>query len=216
MKRLLYLLLTGILLNIPLLAPAQKDPAKEVDTFIRQAMDQHHIPGLVYAVVKEGKIIHQGQYGMANLSWNMPVDSETAFQTASCSKLFTALLLGRLFEEKLFLPEQKLQDLLDSIPPQWNEITIKQLASHQSGIGIADFSKATTSKQALELAKKQEMTHEPGSRSFYASSDYWVLQYIIEQRTGKPYFEVLKQYVLEPLGMQHTYVNDNDDNGIRT
>ncbi|MDO1450803.1 serine hydrolase domain-containing protein [Rhodocytophaga aerolata] len=216
MKKIFHLILTSLLLNISLLAVAQQDPAKQIDTFIREAMGQHHIPGLAYAVVKDGKIIHQGNYGMANLSWNMPVDSETAFQTASCSKLFAALLLGRLFEEKLLLPEQKLKELLDSIPPQWNEITIKQLASHQSGIAMADFSKASNSKEALELAKKQEMTHEPGTRSFYVSSDYWVLQYIIEQRTGKPYFEALKQYVLEPLGMQHTYVNNNTDNGIRT
>lgn len=211
----MYLILTS-LLNISTLATAQKNIQKELDSFIRQVMDEHHIPGVAYAVVKDGKIIHQNQFGMANLSWQMPVDQETAFQTASCSKLFSALLLGRLFEEKIILPEQTLGELFDSIPYYWNDITIKQLASHQSGIGIADFSKASTTKEAFELAKKQEMTHEPGTRSFYVSSDYWILQHIIEKRTGKPYFEVLKQYVLDPLGMQHTFVNNNSDSGIRT
>ncbi|AHM60317.1 penicillin-binding protein, beta-lactamase class C [Flammeovirgaceae bacterium 311] len=218
MKQLLISVLIGYILSLPLLVAAQQtpDPKKETEKFLQEAMAKHHIPGLAFAVVKGGKIIHQGQYGKANLSWNAPVDRETAFQTASCSKLFTALLLGRLFEEKILLPEQKLEELLDSIPASWHGITVKQLASHQSGIGMADFNKATTTKEALELAKKQEMTHEPGTRSFYVSSDYWILQYLIEKQTGKPFFEVLAQYVLKPLGMQHTYVNNNDDNGIRT
>ncbi|WP_224996967.1 serine hydrolase [Cesiribacter sp. SM1] len=218
MKELIISALIGYLLSLPLLVSAQKTPdlKKETETFLQDAMAKHHIPGLAYAIVKDGSIIHQGQLGKANLSWNAAVDRETAFQTASCSKLFTALLLGRLFEEKILLPEQKLEELLDSIPSSWQGITVKQLASHQSGIGMADFSKATTTKEALELAKKQEMTNEPGTRSFYVSSDYWILQYLIEQETGRPFFEVLTQYVLEPLGMQHTYVNNNDDTGIRT
>ncbi|MDQ3292008.1 MAG: beta-lactamase family protein, partial [Bacteroidota bacterium] len=93
---------------------------------------------------------------------------------------------------------------------------IKQLAAHQSGIWIADFSKAKTTKEAFELAKKQEMTYEPGTKSFYVSSDYWILQYLIEKKLQKPYFEVLKTYVLDPLGMHHTFVNNNDDSFIRT
>ena len=189
---------------------------QQIDIFLKQAMHYHHIPGLAYAVVQDGKIIHQGQFGKANLSWNMDVDKETAFQTASCSKLFTALLLGKLFEEQLLLPDQTLGELLDSLPDYWKNISIKQLASHQSGIGMADFSKVSSSAEALALAKQQPMVHEPGSKSFYASSDYWVLQYLIEAKTGMTYFEALKQYVLDPLGMQHTWVNNNTDGGIST
>ncbi len=198
-------------------ARAQKNPQqKEAEAFLAAAMTQHHIPGLAYAVVKDGKVIHQGQLGQANLAWNSPVDRETAFQTASCSKLFAALLLGRLFDEKVLSPDQTLGELLDSIPYYWKGITIRQLAAHQSGIWIADFWKAKTTKEALEMAKKERMEYEPGTRSFYVSSDYWILQYIIEKKTGKPYFEALRSYVLEPLGMRHTYVNYNDDSSIRT
>ncbi len=195
---------------------AQKTLPKEADKFLREIMDREHIPGLAYAVVKDGKILHQGQYGMANLSWSVPVDKETVFQTASCSKLFTALLLGRLFDEKVLLPEQTMGELLDSIPYYWKPITLQQLAAHQSGIWIADFAKLKTTKEAFDLAKKQEMSYEPGTKSFYVSSDYWILQHIMEKKLGKPYYQILKSYVLDPLGMQHTFVNNNDDSFIRT
>ena len=197
-------------------AKAQGNPKKETENFLREIMDREHIPGLAFAIVKDGKVIQQGQYGYANLSWKAPVDRETVFQTASCSKLFTALLLGRLFDQKILLPEQTLGELLDSIPYYWKPITIKQLAAHQSGIWIADFAKAKNSKEAFELAKKQEMTYEPGTKSFYVSSDYWILQHMIEKKLGVPYFEALKTHVLDPLGMQHTFVNNNDDSSIRT
>ncbi|WP_210463304.1 serine hydrolase domain-containing protein [Rufibacter roseolus] len=195
---------------------AQKSPQKEAEKFFREIMQREHIPGLAYAVVKDGKVVSQEQFGAANLSWNAPVDKETVFQTASCSKLFSALLLGRLFDEKILLPGQTMGELLDSIPANWKPITIQQLAAHQSGINIADFSRTKTTKEAFELAKKQEMTYEPGTKSFYVSSDYWILQYIIEKKLGKPYFEALKSYVLDPLGMQHTFVNNNDDSQIRS
>jgi CubicO group peptidase (beta-lactamase class C family) len=197
-------------------ALAQKNLKKEADAFFRNIMQREHIPGLAFAVVKNGKVVQQGQYGMANLSWQAPVDPETVFQTASCSKLFAALLLGRLFDEKILLPEQTLGELLDSIPDYWKLITIQQLAAHQSGIPMADFSKAKTTKEALELAKKQAMGYEPGIKSFYVSSDYWVLQYIIEQKLQQPYYQALQKFVLNPLGMQHTFVNYNDDSSIRT
>jgi CubicO group peptidase (beta-lactamase class C family) len=194
----------------------QKYLTKEAEAFMKGAMSENHIPGLAFAVVKDGKVIQQGLYGKSNLSWNNTVDAQTVFQTASCSKLFTALLLGRLFDEKVLLPNQTMGELLDTIPYYWKPITIQQLASHQSGIWIADFGKAKNAKEAFELAKKERMEYEPGTRSFYVSSDYWILQYIIEKKTGLGYFEALKKYVLDPLGMQHTFVNNNDDSHIRT
>ncbi|MGV3540559.1 MAG: serine hydrolase domain-containing protein [Rufibacter sp.] len=199
------------------LAVAQKNPKKEAEKALQQAMAEHHVPGVAFAVVKDGKVIHQGQMGYANLEWQAPVDKETVFQTASCSKLFTALLLGKLFDEKILLPTQTLGELLDSIPYFWKPITVQQLAAHQSGIWIGSFSKAKNSKEALEIAKKQEMNFEPGTKSFYVSSDYWILQYLIEKKTGQSFYQALKQYVLDPLGMQHTFVNNGweDGNSIR-
>jgi D-alanyl-D-alanine carboxypeptidase len=200
----------------PALTFAQQPLKKQAEQFILEAMKENHIPGLVFAVVKDGQVIHRGHYGLANLAWQAPVDPETAFQTASCSKLFTALLLGRLIDEQILSPEQRLSELLDSIPDTWKSITLRQLASHQSGIKMADFAQHQSTRESLEAAKKESLEFEPGTQSFYVSSDYWILQYIIEKKLNKPYFEALQQFVLQPLGMKHTYVNYNNDRGIRT
>lgn len=181
---------------------------KDTDAFLKGIMQKEHIPGLAYAIIKDGKILKTGTFGKANLQWNASVTNQTVFQLASCSKLYAALLLGKLFDNEILNPDHLISAFIDSIPESWKQITILQLASHQSGIKIADFSKTKTSKEALELAKTTGMEYEPGTKSAYVSSDYWVLQYIIEKVTGMKYFDALKKYVLIPLNLTHTFVSN--------
>jgi len=198
---------------------AQPAASPEAVAYLQQTMQTAHIPGLAYAVVKDGQVIAMGTEGLANLAWNAPVDRQTVFQTASCSKLYCALLMGRLFDAGKLRPDQTLGELLDSVPDFWKQISLRQLLAHQSGIGLDNFgafARAKNTQEALSIAKKQAMAYEPGTQSAYMSADYWVLQALLEKRFGKPYYALLKTHVLDPLGMTHTFVNQNDDSGIRT
>jgi D-alanyl-D-alanine carboxypeptidase len=181
---------------------------KQVRETLYALMQKEHIPGLAYAVVKNGKIEMEGVLGKADLAFDQNVTKQTVFQLASCSKIYCSLLLGKLFDNHLLRPSQKLGELIDSIPMEWKDITLLQLAAHQSGIKIGDFSKAGTSQKALEIALKMPMIYQPGTRDGYVSSDYWILEYIIEKVTGLKYFSALKKYVLNPLSLTHTFVNN--------
>lgn len=184
---------------------------QKTKTFLAASMEKEHIPGLAYAVIEKGRIKTIGVMGKADLAWNQPVTMQTPFQTASVSKVFCGVLLARLFDAEVLKPEQTLKELIDSIPSEWNKITVLQLATHQSGIKIAEFIKAKSSSEAIELAKKQTFEFQPGEKSSYVSSDFWILQYLIEKKTGMSYFEALKKYVLTPLKMTNTYVNNWQD-----
>lgn len=190
-----------------LIGDAQQ-PHKAADELLQQIMHKEHIPGLAYAVVKDGKVLHMGTLGKAHVGLNVPVTKETTFQLASVSKIYCAMLLGKLFDAGLLQPQQTLGTLLPQSPQAWKAITIQQLAAHQSGIKIADFSKATDSKSAFELAAKMDMEYSPGTKEAYVSSDYWVLQHVIETVTGMRYYDALKKWVLQPLQLQHTFVNN--------
>jgi len=190
---------------------AQSTP-KKVALFLSDAMKKEHIPGLAYAVIDHGKVSIQGALGFADLTWNQAVSSQTAFQLASVSKIYTGVLLARLFNKGVLTPQTRLSELIKDIPDTWKDITVLQLANHQSGIKMGNFSEAKTSDEALEIAKKQLLLFAPGESENYVSSDYWILQYIIEHVTGKSYFETLKEYVLVPLRMNHTFV-DHWQNG---
>lgn len=67
-------------------------PDKE-DAFLRAEMARSHIPGAAVAVVRDGKVIKLAAYGTANLEWKAPASTRTAFQIASGTKMFTAVLL---------------------------------------------------------------------------------------------------------------------------
>lgn len=181
---------------------------KQLDNELIGVMAKEHIPGLAYAVIKDGKVLHKNTLGIASIPFNVPVTNETVFQLASCSKIYAALLLGRLFDSGLLKPETTIKDLVDNIPAGWENITIMQLASHQSGIKIADFSKANTPLEAFELAKTMPFEFETGEKSEYMSSDYWILLYLIEKVTQLKYYDALKKYVLEPLQLKNSFVNN--------
>ena len=194
-----------VLINILITNAFAQPSEKKVKELLTGLMTRENIPGLAYAVVKNGNVEMMGTLGKAHLAFNNKVTKQTAFQLASCSKIYSALLLGKLFDQKLLEPDQTLGNLLDSIPDQWKNITILQLAAHQSGIKIGDFSGAQTSENAFRIALKMPMEYEPGTRSAYVSSDYWILQYIIE---------TLKKYVLDPNEMNHTFVNNPKIGGM--
>lgn len=199
--------LIGLLIFQPLMG--QKIISKS-EIFLDSVMVKEHIPGLAYAIIRNGEIQKSGIMGKANLQWNTDVTTQTVFQLASCSKIFCALLLGKLFDNAILRPGETLSEIMDSIPDSWKNITILQLAAHQSGIKIEDFSNAKTSRQALEIARRAGMDYEPGTRSAYVSSDYWVLLYVIEKITGMKYYNALKKYVLTPLNLEHTFVSNLD------
>lgn len=187
----------------------------QITHFLQESMKIEKIPGLAYAVLKDGKLDTKGCLGIADLSWSQQVTSQTSFQIASVSKVFCGILLARMFDTGLLTPDIKLSSLIDSIPETWKNITVLQLANHQSGIKIGNFSKTQNTKEALEVAKKQEMQFQPGHSDAYVSSDYWILQYIIEKKTGKTYFQALNDYVLKPLGMRNTFVNNWKDGYVQ-
>jgi len=202
-----YLVLT-ILVLFQISKSESQITRKQLDNLLIEVMAKEHIPGLAYAVIKDGKVVYKNTLGKASVPFNVPVNNETVFQLASCSKIYTALLLGKLFDLGILKPETTIKDLVDNIPSGWENITIMHLVAHQSGIKIADFSKATTSGEAFELAKSMPFEFQTGEKSEYMSSDYWILLYLIEKVTQLKYYDALKKYVLEPLKLNHSFVNN--------
>ncbi|WP_345249428.1 serine hydrolase domain-containing protein [Nibrella saemangeumensis] len=190
---------------------AQKD---SVDLFMQQAMTKHHIPGAAVAVVKNGKILKVKTYGYANLAWQNPVTPETPFQLASGTKPLTGTLLGVLLQEGKLSLDDKVSKYLDSIPDAWKTITIRQLAAHQSGIKLVPLETTKTIQEGLKTAAAYPMEYEPGTKEFYVSSDYLLLQHIIAKVTGLSFTEALRQKVLVPLKMADTQFSLTQDDGL--
>jgi CubicO group peptidase (beta-lactamase class C family) len=209
-----FLFLTALFLGFSTYAAPVAPRPDSVDVFMRRTMAAQHIPGAAVAVIKNGKVLKLGTYGMASLTWQQPVTPQTPFQMASATKPLTGTLLAVLVQEGKLKLDERIGTYLDSIPAAWQSITVRELAAHQSGIKLVPLATTRNNRHALRTAAALPMDYEPGTKDFYVSTDYAVLQAIISRVTGLSFEEALRQKVLVPLKMRHTAFNQSQDNGV--
>lgn len=134
--RILFLLL----FVFPLFVAAQSldEKLKDIDAYANTVMDTWHGPGMAIAIVKDGKVVFAKGYGVRELGKPEKVDENTLFAIASNTKAFTTASLAIMVDEgKLnwndkvskYLPDFQMYD-----PWVTNELTIRDIVSHRSGL----------------------------------------------------------------------------------
>jgi CubicO group peptidase (beta-lactamase class C family) len=211
-------LLAGLILTtMPALAetPGQLD-TQAIDTYLQSQVKTNRIPGLAVAIVEGDKVTFQKGYGDATAG--KPVTPQTQFYIGSVSKGFTALAAMKLVEQgKLDLdaPVQMYIPWFIVDDPQASAlITIRNLLNHTSGLtekGDPNASAYTASlEEQVRLLQFVKPTTPAGTTYEYYNQNYRILGYVVEQVSGQPYAEFLKENVLLPLGMKHTVTNPAD------
>jgi len=174
---------------------------KSVDTFIQSRMKSLGIPGLAVAIVKDGKIIKQSAYGIANLEWDSKATTHTNFQIASCTKLLTStLVLKAVYKGKLTL-EAPVGQYIDSVPAAWSNIKVKHLLNHSSGLKYFYGDPYAPTATIVRSLKDSALAYAPGSSQSYQSFDYVMLGYVLERIYKKPFPDILRDEVTKPLQM---------------
>jgi len=193
-----------------LLLASQSARADQVDRYIKSQMQQHRIPGVALKIIRNGKPIKTAAYGLANLELNVPVRLETVFEIGSITKQFTAagiLLLAQ--EGKLSVDDRITQHFKDT-PAAWANVTIRHLLTHTSGIksytGLEGFQiwRQLTQAQFIQAIGKQPMEFQPGDSWKYCNTGYNLLGHIIENVSGKNYWDFMSERIFQPLEMHAT------------
>ncbi len=154
---------------------------------------------------------------------NIPANPEQPNYMASVGKIFTATIISILYEKEKLAFEDPIsnyldEELLDSLhvykgKDYTHDITIKHLLKQTSGLYddfwpllekiIEDKDFTITPREAVIWGKKNLKPHfPPGKKMKYTDTNYHLLGLIIENITGKPFHEVLKEYIFVPLKMQ--------------
>ncbi|HEX4900494.1 MAG TPA: serine hydrolase [Pyrinomonadaceae bacterium] len=165
-------------------------------------------------VADHGKVIYKKGLGLANMEWEIPNTPETRFRLGSITKQFTATAILQLVEQGKIKLDGKISDYLPDYRKDVGEkVTIHQLLNHTSGIpsytGLPGFFQDVSRNpfKVDDFIKKyasKDLEFEPGSKFSYNNSGYFLLGAIIEKVTGKPYEQVLKENIFDPLGMKNT------------
>lgn len=180
----------------------------KVDTFIQKQMTERKITGLQLAIVKNGEIIKIGNYGFANLQDAIPVDKNTIFTINSITKAFTGVAIMQLVENDKISLSSTISTYLDSLPTAWKNVTVRQLASHISGIpnimdGDANLisDNITTSWEKVQTLPNE---FEKGEQFSYNQTNYLLLGKIIEKVSGVPFQDFIIKNQFEKAKMTNT------------
>jgi CubicO group peptidase (beta-lactamase class C family) len=188
---------------------AHADP---IDDLIVAEMKRQHIPGLSVAIVKDGTIVKEQGYGIANLEHGVPVTADTMFQSASLGKQFTAALVLQLVEDGKIKLDDRVSMHLPGSPESWADITVRHLLNHTSGLAPVDRSidlrRDYSDREILDSMVKLPLLSSPGEKWSYSNLGYQLLGILCSSVGGKFYGDQLRERVFVPSGMKASVVSD--------
>jgi CubicO group peptidase (beta-lactamase class C family) len=189
--------------------------SKSIDSLVSPQFTGNQ-PGAEILIAKKGQIVYKKGFGSANLELNVPVQPDMVFDLGSITKQFTAAAILQLVEQGKITLQDSLQQYIKDYPSKGYRITIENLLTHTSG--IPDYMQMDTGdpyaerkdfkpKEIIDLFKALPLQFEPGTRFSYSNSGYFLLGYIIEQITGESYYQYVREHILVPSGLDHTFFN---------
>lgn len=181
--------------------------SEQLDAYLQSCTSLGYFSGSVL-VAKDGVIVLNKGYGLANHEHSTANTSTTKFRLSSLSKPFVSLAIMQLQEKGLLNVHARLSKYIPDYP-RGDEITIYHLLTHTSGIknytALADFNTfkklPTTILQLIERFKYLGLASKPGTLYKFSNANYALLCFIIERVSGQPHYEYIIEHIFKPAGM---------------
>jgi D-alanyl-D-alanine carboxypeptidase len=206
-------------------------PKSEVFNALLNKYIKKGLPGISMLVSdKDG--IWVGAAGKADIEKNIDFYPGQVSKIASITKLFIGTLAFKLFEDSsnthlgyrslyqpiaTWLPQRIIKKL-----PNGNKITFGQLLNHESGIPdliedeslylaiLNNTTKQWRQEELLEFIYDNDPEFSPGDTAIYSNTNTLIASLIMEYATGRSHAELLKQYIIQPLGLENTYYQTHE------
>ena len=183
-----------------------------VTNYAEHLRNAANVSGICVAIVNQNKLVYEKAFGSADVLANVPLKTSMVFYGASFSKAVFAYIVMRLVDQKVieldrplieYLPES-LVDYSEGGPSgnyqdlkndgRYKKITARMCLDHTTGFPNWRF---------FEEDKELKIKYEPGTHYSYSGEGLCLLQFVIEQKTGKSFESIAQKNVFEPLGMKH-------------
>ncbi|MEM1222675.1 MAG: serine hydrolase domain-containing protein [Verrucomicrobiota bacterium] len=192
-----------------------------IDAQLESKMQRYRVPSISFAVIRDGSIEWAKGYGVLQKGSDEPVDTETMFSVGSVSKVGASVICLRMVQEGSLDLDVDVNEYLDSWQLPDNEFTtaesvsLRRITSHTAGLtvhGFADYEPdeaLPTTTQILTGAKPAkndpvEVDIPVGSRYRYSGGGTTILQLIVEDITGAPFYQAATEQLFAPLGMHRS------------
>lgn len=192
-------------------------PLQGIDTVLERVIRELKAPGMAVAVVYKNKTVLLKGYGYSDWENKIPATEETPFAIGSCTKAFTASLIGILEKEGKLKLDEKVRKYLPELSFYNDEmnhfITVRDVITHRTGLPRHDYSwygfPSKSRDSLLMRIQYQEPTFGLRQRWQYNNFMYLVQGIISEKLMGKTWEENIKNHLLDPLQMKQTYFSIN-------
>lgn len=182
-----------------------QDIAGEIDRMFSWATQT--TPGCGVAVSRNGQVLVNRVYGMADLEHNVPLTPETPFDVGSVTKQFISASILLLVSEGRISLSDDIHRYIPELPDYGQTVTIDHLLTHTSGIRDWTWLASVTEHRdnSLTLILRQRgLNFAPGEEWSYSNSGYELLREVVARVSGQPLAEFMRTRLFEPLGMRST------------
>jgi len=208
-------ILAFLLFAISFRALAQHQPLKEdprfkgLDTAFQRVLKTWHAAGFAVAVIEKNKVVYAKGFGYRSIENKLPVTANTLFAIGSCSKAFTATLIGKLQQDGKLDIDKPVTNYLPSLKfyndAMNSTITLRDMMSHQTGLPRHDLSwyffNTPSTDSLIQRIQYMEPTFGVRQKWQYNNFMFAAQGDIVEKMSGKSWEENIKQNFFIPLGM---------------
>lgn len=176
-----------------------------IDEFVEREMGHDGPPGLALAVTDSTRTLAVRTYGHADLAAQLPVQAAHLFQTGSTGKSFAAFIVMQEVEAGRLQLNVPVTEYLPwfKVSSRFGPITLRHLLTHTAGISTGSDHSLGAEGEVFGLRETQA-AWAPGSRFYYSNAGYKLIGLILERVSGRPYAQLLRERIFEPIGMDST------------
>ncbi|MBQ4805178.1 beta-lactamase family protein [Aquimarina sp. MMG015] len=184
---------------------------KKADSILKAIYTKLDAPAVSIAVGQNNKVIWSNVIGYQDIEDKTLADLTTKFRIGSTSKAVTSLGIGVLLQNNKLNLDHQVKQFVSYVDEPLKDLTLKQLGSHTSGIRnygtclcfpIWEYynnDSYSSVEESVSLFNNDELLFTPGNNFSYSSYNYTLLSAMIEEASGKPFPEFMKESVFEPL-----------------
>ena len=205
-------------LTIEHVEPIAQEPAERVEQLMMEYTGAD-VPGGSVMVMKDGKITFQEEYGMANLTYGVPFQTNTRHNIGSTSKQFTAFAILLLAEQGKLSLDDDIRKHIPELPAFEDTVRIRHLLTHTSGyreylntlsMTGRDISSQLSMDKIIEIVQNQpELQNKPGDEWNYNNTGFALMSEVVKRTTDTPFPQWMKENLFQPLEMNQTVVRES-------
>ncbi|MFZ0218563.1 MAG: serine hydrolase domain-containing protein [Candidatus Dormiibacterota bacterium] len=184
-----------------------------IQSIMRDAIPTYHLQSIIVRATIDGKALHTGAMGESMTG--VPATPDMHFRNGAVAFTYLGTMLLQFVDQKRLSLDDKLSKFLPALPNA-DQISLKMLANMTSG--YADYVyepevmdgtnlnpfRQWTSEELIGIGTSKPMFFAPGTNWAYSHTNYVILGRVLEKVAERPMAQLMKQYILNPLGLTQT------------